>query len=226
MAYQIFISHVWRRQNDYYQGLIRLLDQAQRFGFKDLSVPRIRYLDGEAEPVKEQILAVLRTADVVLVVNTPVVSRSSYVQEELNEAEKYGIPIIAINPPKRHGSMSGSQFPAILKARKALWTTKSIVEAIREETKTRRRIEAVSPKFATEVPYESVSDARSEEEPLSPAEFAEVRGDDEQSTGDVAPAPLPQGESPKDVLFQPKEDFSALPISRRSWFAKLFVRHH
>ena len=42
MAYRIFISHVWRAQNTYYWGLIRLLAQAKRFSFVDLSVPKFR----------------------------------------------------------------------------------------------------------------------------------------------------------------------------------------
>jgi len=98
--FKVFVSHVWRRHHEYYWGLIRLLDDASRFSFVDLSVPKIRPFDGtDWSDVQDEILVLLRSADVVLTINTPAITRSKAVREELTEAEKCGIPIIAIACP-------------------------------------------------------------------------------------------------------------------------------
>ena len=92
MAYRVFVSHVWRAQHEYYWGLIRLLANAKRFRFVDLSIPKLRPLEGEYIDAKDEILSGLRSADVVLVINTPVLTRSAAVQDELAEAKRCGIP--------------------------------------------------------------------------------------------------------------------------------------
>jgi hypothetical protein len=222
MAYNIFISHVWDAQNDFYHGLIRLLVNAQRFGFRDLSVPKIRYLDGEQEAVKERILSVLRTADVVLVVNTSAVSKSDFVKSELSEAEKCGIPIIAINTPKRLGPRNRSQHEAILRARKAQWTTKSIVETIKEAVKANRRTDAASSRFAAEAYYAPLAEVIAEEAPLTEDEILQLSEDD--VIENASPVHL-QAERPRDVVFKEREILQPLASPRRSWLAKLFAGH-
>ncbi len=176
MAYRIFISHVWRVQNTYYWGLIRLLGAAKRFSFVDLSIPKFRPLDGSYLDVRDDIRRALRTADVVLTINTPVITNSDSVQDELTEAEKLGLPIIAISPPKRYGAMRESQFGAVQRARRAQWTTKDIVDAIREAARgrTRRQQTADLDQQAYE-PADAVADVVE----LSQIEVASVLGDDE-----------------------------------------------
>jgi hypothetical protein len=103
VAYKIFVSHVWRVHDQYYWGLIRLLDQTKRFDFVDLSVPKLRPFEGDYATVREDIMRLVRAADVVLTINTPVITNSEAVQDELTEAERLHIPIVAVRPPKRSG---------------------------------------------------------------------------------------------------------------------------
>src|SRR5947207_2917748 len=96
--FKVFVSHVWRKHHRYYLGLLRLLDDANRFRFEDLSIPKLRPFDGADYPaVRAEIYSVLRKADVVLTINTPAITRSKAVRDELEEAEKNNIPIIAIS---------------------------------------------------------------------------------------------------------------------------------
>jgi hypothetical protein len=129
MAYRIFISHVWRAHHNHYWGLIRLLGRAKRFRFVDLSVPKLRPFEGDYEDVRDDIVQILKKADVVLVIDTPVVVNSPAVQDELKEAKNNGIPIIAIAPPARNKRLS--QLPLLQDAPRARWRTKSIVETVR-----------------------------------------------------------------------------------------------
>jgi sugar phosphate isomerase/epimerase len=212
VAYRIFVSHVWRAQHEYYWGLIRLLAGAKRFKFVDLSVPKLRPFDGDYSLVRDEILGLLRTADVVLIINTPVITNSAPVQDELREAERLGIPIIAIAPPKRHGKTKTSQAAAIQRAHTAHWTTKSIVDAIRRVV--REKPAAAAATLAVDATYELVGSAATEV-PLSQAEVTEVRGDDEPSFGSGPQ----EGPTPHDVLYKEKAIIPT-PGPKRPWFRK------
>jgi hypothetical protein len=165
MGWKIFVSHVWNAQHKYYWDLIRLLDQASRFSFVDLSVPKLRPFDGDYDAVRNEILTVLRQADVILVINTPVITKSHPVKDELREAEEHGIPIIAIKPAAGHGITKSSRLDAIERAHKANWTTKSIVGAIKKATKKKsgRHRTVLEPAIGTA--YEDVGDAATEAPP-------------------------------------------------------------
>jgi TIR domain len=101
MAYEprIFISHHWRAQTDYYRGLRGLLEEAN-FKWRNLAVPPEHKFDGELP--MDRVLEKLRTADVVLVVNTRAVGASPNVKRELEEAVERDIPIIAVRPHAKH----------------------------------------------------------------------------------------------------------------------------
>jgi hypothetical protein len=228
MAYRIFVSHVWRAHHDYYWGLIRLLDRAKRFTFVDLSIPKIRPFDGDYGTVRDEVLRVLSTADVVLTINTPVITNSPAVQDELREAERLGIPIIAVRVPKRHGRTRRSKLPVIDRAHKAHWTTKSIVGTIGNAIREKRTAALQSSEPATDLGYEAIS-AAATATPLSPDALIKLRGDDETGaaeSGTTASAPLTstpsdtQEERPREVLFRSKENPAPkLPWYRRLWSA-------
>ena len=183
MAYKIFISHVWRAQNIYYLGLLRLLADAKRFDFHDLSVPKFRPLDGNYAAVRDDIFRALRSADVVLVINTPVITNSEPVQDELSEAERLGLPIVAVSPPKSHG-VRQSQCPAMQRVvHRARWTTKSIALGIRAAVKERSKSRPVIdlPHEAYETAAVAIGVAQ-----LSEAAAASVKEDgDPAQTGPV-----------------------------------------
>jgi hypothetical protein len=207
VAYRIFVSHVWRAHHAYYWGLIRLLDQANRFKFEDLSVPKLRPFNGDYADVRGDILKILRDADVVLTINTHVVTNSLAVQDELTEAERLGIPIVAVRPPKRGNTTKTSHFPAVTRAYKATWRSKSIVAAIRKAAK--KKAHAVVAASASEKEFEPVGATFSSGPDQLPTE---VRGDDEivpttPVTGALQSfAGAFRDARPQDVLFNAKDE--------------------
>ena len=210
VAYRIFVSHVWRSHHEYYRGLVRLLDQAKHFKFVDLSVPKLRPFDAEA---RDDILRLLSGADVVVTINTPVIGKSPAVQDELTEAERLHIPIVAVRTPKRGGRRRTSSFPALKRAYSAQWTSRSIVAAIREAVRNRPRSAASSP--SAEFAFEPINSALA----AAPDRISvEVRGDDEvgksPDVGSVGSLPSLarsfRDVSPKEILFNPKDDATIL----------------
>jgi hypothetical protein len=190
MAYKIFISTGGRTHHKDYWGLIRLLDRAKRFRFHDLSVPRIRTLDGDHHSlVMQDILKGLATADALLVIDTPVIINSRAVKVELAEAQRLNVPIIAVNPPRRRGT-NARVLRDIVGLRRAPWTCKGIVDAIREAVNSKPR--------STARPAESDQDRAwvADTAPLAPSEAAKVRLDDED---EINTGPPPE-ELPHDLL--------------------------
>jgi hypothetical protein len=220
VAYRIFVSHVWRAHHEYYWGLIRLLDQAKHFKFVDLSIPKLRPFEGDYAEAREDILRLLREADVVLTINTPVITNSLAVQDELTEAERLHIPIVAVRTPRRGGKTKTSNFPAIKRAVGAQWTSKAIVAAIRKAVQKKPRSARSAPN--AELAFESVGAAISAGPDQLPVE---VRGDDEMVSPELGSGSLESLASsfrdvrPKEVLFNPKEEtaapFPKPPLLRR-----------
>jgi hypothetical protein len=224
MAFKIFVSHVWRAQHDYYWGLLRLLDRARRFEFIDLSVPKLRPLDGTYDGARSDILKFLRTADAVLTINEWKLSKSQAVQDELAEAEKCGIPIIAVSPPSRRGKVRSADLDIIGRARKAHWTGKSIIDAIRDEVKKSRK----KTKSAANPAYEPIGQIVIAA-PFSSDQLSKVVGDDEIESAEQEVAPEeraelaqsipPTAEFPRDVLGGGKP---ALVVPTERWFGRMF----
>jgi hypothetical protein len=106
-------------------------------------------------------------------INTPVIGNSPAVKDELTEAERLQIPIVAVRTPKRGGRRRRSNFPPIQRAYSAEWTTRSIVAAIREAVHNRPRPPLAA---SAEVEFEPVTSALGAAPDQIPVE---VRGDDE-----------------------------------------------
>jgi hypothetical protein len=206
----------------YYDGLVRLLNQTRYFGYRELGVPKRRKKDGDAP--MEEILATLRTSDVVVVINTPVLANSPNVIAELEEAERCRIPIIAVTPkgrqPGRHAVLD--------RARTAAWRGDSIVTAIREEVKKARRLKSatgVAEVVPTEAEaFEPIEEAAIEAKAnLTADELDQVRGEDEILVTSIQPT---QAETPKDVLLRDRESRPTGPVPiKRFWLSKLWLRN-
>jgi hypothetical protein len=217
--YRVFISHVWRTHRNYYDGLVSLLERARRFDHQEIGIPRRRKVNGE-EPMG-QILEILRTADVLLVIDTPVLENSDNVQQELEEAVAHRIPIIAVTPKGRRGG----KHPIIEKhARRAAWMGNSIVAAIREEVAKSRPLRPtisrgeVAP--AVEDAYETVEAAAPEARAnltLTPEALEEVLGEDEITE---ARHQHTHQKSYKDAMLKGEPDNTHVPLSprQRPWY--------
>jgi hypothetical protein len=173
----------------------------------------------------EKVLEIVRSADVVLVMNKPAVVRRDNVRLELEEAIKYGIPIVGNDPPAREGATRGSQYLAELGVPIVAWRRDSIVAAIRDQVALAksRRVRAATP--AEEEAFEPLEEAALEaKEHLTPEQLEEVRPDDKIVEAPFMPT---QTVLPKDSIFRDGQSdtitvSASPPEPPRSFFSRLF----
>ena len=127
-TYDLFISHAWRYDDDYYR-LVGLLNNANYFKWRNYSVPQHDPLDVNntrrlAESLKQQI----RPVNAVLIVSGMYVNHRNWIQYEIEVAQSYNKPIIGIEPWGSQRIPTEVQSAAITMVG---WRTDSIVTAIR-----------------------------------------------------------------------------------------------
>lgn len=128
-TYDLFISHAWKYNNEYYR-LEELLREYNYFNFRNYSVPEHDplYFDSVKELV-QKLDEQIRESSVVLVIGGMYCNYRKWIQKEIEISKKYNKPILLIQP---YGS---NRVPSTVEtsANKIVkWNTKSIVEAIRE----------------------------------------------------------------------------------------------
>lgn len=127
--YNIFISHSWA-YSDYYDRLVKLLDSAPYFYYKNYSVPKDDPIHNA--PYDYQLKAAIKNqmqhASCVLILAGVYATYSKWINIEISLAQEMGKKIIAIEPfASKHTS-------TVVKsaAEKVVgWNTTSIVNAIR-----------------------------------------------------------------------------------------------
>jgi hypothetical protein len=95
-AYNVFISHAWNYDADYYR-CEKFLNEAPNFRWVNLSVPKhdpIMSSDQLTTALNNQ----MRPADVFLILSGMYVTRSDWIQYELKFARRIGRPIVGIKP--------------------------------------------------------------------------------------------------------------------------------
>jgi Thoeris protein ThsB, TIR-like domain len=127
----LFISHSWT-YGDAYEKLVKLLDAAPRFSYRNYSVPKDDPVhdapDTAAlyEAIKQQMVF----CEVVLVMAGKYATYSKWIQREIRIAKQdYSKPIVAIRP------WANEQVSSVVSDnadRLVGWNTDSIVGAIRE----------------------------------------------------------------------------------------------
>jgi len=209
-VYKIFISHTWRASNTYYRGLIRLLDEANKSDTVGLSVPNIHQLDSDKFRWRGRLLKALKAADALLVVVTPADITNVLIQSELRLAEQHEIPIVTIDPPKRHSASKTLESAAIAHAYSAQWTSQNIVDAIKTAVCEKPR--ASKAHALGHYAYQPVA-AAAAGQPLISLELEAVRGDDEARISETCSAAEAKGQLPRDVLFRPRENSIARALA-------------
>jgi hypothetical protein len=217
VVHKIFISHTWRASNTYYRGLLRLLDEADKADIVDLSVLNRNRIDGDNIRRRGWVLRFLKAADTVLVVNTLDIT-NPLVQSELRLAERHEIPIVAIDPPKRHGAPGRSEIAAIAGAYSARWTSHNIVDAIRTAVSAKSRASKAREPLM-HYAFQSVAVAAAGER-LTPVELEAVRGDDEVPILATSSAAKARGQLPLNALSRLREN----SITRKTALLPLLVR--
>lgn len=130
MTYNLFISHSWSYDNNY-QDLVRLLNAATNFSYKDYSVPKSDPIHNAANDA--QLRAAIRNqmqhASCILILAGVYATYSKWIKIEIELAQEMGKKIIAVQP------WGAERTSAVVK--KAAdevvgWNTNSIVRSIRD----------------------------------------------------------------------------------------------
>ncbi|BAK56534.1 nuclease [Candidatus Arthromitus sp. SFB-mouse-Japan] len=127
--YNIFISHSWTYHHQY-DGLVKLLDAAPYFSYRNYSVPKDDPIHNAPTNValKEAIRRQMSSTSCVLILAGVYSTYSKWINIEIELAKELGKRIIAIEP-------WGSERTSIVVKNAADkivgWNTNSIVNAIR-----------------------------------------------------------------------------------------------
>lgn len=130
MIYNLFISHSWT-YDDQYDRLIRLLDSAPNFEYRNYSVPKddpIHYMQYDYQ-LKEAIGRKIQPTSCVIIIAGVYSTYSKWINIELELAYKMGKRIIAVEPwgAERTSSVVKKYADRVVK-----WQASSIINAIRE----------------------------------------------------------------------------------------------
>lgn len=129
-TYNLFISHSWA-YSDAYSGLVALLNDRPYFDYKNYSVPKDNpiHTTGNDRELYEAIKNKVIFCNVVIILAGVYSSYSKWINKEIEIAEYFGKPIIAVEP---WGSERTSRIVKEHADRIVKWNTESIVGAIRD----------------------------------------------------------------------------------------------
>ncbi len=127
-TYDLFISHAWDSEVDYY-GLIDLLGEESSLDWRNQSVPRSApVLASDLAGIREALARRIYQSDAVLVVSDRNIDRSKWISYELNVARELHIPIIGIEPWRVVSASMELQGAAITMVS---WKADSIAQSIK-----------------------------------------------------------------------------------------------
>lgn len=134
-TYDLFISHAWKYNDEYYR-LIKLLDAANNFKYRNYSVPEHDpVVDPDSEAGKRTLTAALdrqiRPVNCVLVIAGMYATYKYWIQKEIELAQNYSKPIVGLIPRGQERTPKVVQDAA---KEMVGWTTDSIVAAIRKHS--------------------------------------------------------------------------------------------
>lgn len=133
-TFNIFISHAWK-YGDSYDRLVALLDNASYFSYKNFSAPEDNPLtntDGTLVTNKSQITSAIenkiKLVHCVVVISGMYYNNKEWMEKEIEIAQKYDKPIIAVKPWGNTKMPTDVQDVADTTVG---WNTDSIVDAIK-----------------------------------------------------------------------------------------------
>lgn len=130
-TYNLFISHAWDYNSDYY-NLINLLDNYPYFSYKNYSVPEHDALDTKTNKELEEALnRQIAPTSVVLIIAGMYYNHRKWIQKEIDIAKAKGKPIIVIRP------RGAERMPSELISDEYIrvnWNSTSIVKAVKDNS--------------------------------------------------------------------------------------------
>jgi hypothetical protein len=134
-TYDIFISHAWRYSDDY-NRLVKLLNEAPRFDWRNYSDPKHDPVidpntDVGRRKMKKELDEQIRPVNCVIVISGMYVAYRYWIQTEIDIAIDYKKPIIGVRP---WGQERTPQEVQDVADEMVGWNTDSIVSAIRRHS--------------------------------------------------------------------------------------------
>lgn len=136
-TYDIFISHAWKYGGNY-KNLTDLLDDANYFIYRNYSAPKdkpLQNLDSTdpntVKEIKSAIDRKIKNVNIVVVISGMYAAYSRWMSYEIESANKFHKPIIAIRP---RGNQRISREVSSNSLEIVNWNTNSIVSAIRKHS--------------------------------------------------------------------------------------------
>lgn len=133
-TYDLFISHAWK-YGDEYDNLVDLLNSAPYFYYRNYSAPEhkpLKNLDSSDVKTKSEITSAIQRkispVNVVLVISGMYANNREWMEKEIEIAQSYGKPIIAVKP---WGNKVIPTYISNVSDTIVGWNTDSIVNAIR-----------------------------------------------------------------------------------------------
>lgn len=126
--YNIFISHAWKYNSEYY-NLEEMLNNAPYFTWKNYSVPQHDALDTKTNrELEEALKRQISPCSCVLIIAGMYYNYRTWIQKEIDIAKTYKKPIIVVRPRGQERMPSELLSDDFYRVN---WSTNSIVEAVR-----------------------------------------------------------------------------------------------
>ena len=130
-SYKLFVSHAWEYNDEYYR-LVKMLNEAAYFTWRNLSVPQHDpILARDIDKLKAALRNQMRPANAFLILAGMYVAHSDWIEFEIDFSRRIGRPVIGIRP------WGNERVPvAVQNAAAELvgWNTDSIVRAVRQHS--------------------------------------------------------------------------------------------
>jgi hypothetical protein len=132
-AYLLFVCHAWNYDDDY-EGVVNLLNSDSSFEWSNLSVPKnnplpsLFRLPRSYRHLCRELDGLISKADCVLVLDAMYAAHRGWMQSEIEAAQEFGKPIVAIAPRGQE------RFPEVVRYAadaRVGWSSASIINAIR-----------------------------------------------------------------------------------------------
>lgn len=138
IKYNLFFSHAWKYGDDY-DRLIKLLNEAPNFSYKNFSAPEdnpLKNTDGTNVKNKSEITSAIenkiKPVNVVLVISGMYANNREWMEKEIEIAQNYNKPIISIKP---WGNTKTPVYIQNIADIEVAWNTNSIIQAIKDYSK-------------------------------------------------------------------------------------------
>jgi hypothetical protein len=128
--YAVFISHSWDYDQEYAR-LVNLLRKADRFDFRNYSVPQDEKFDTATDDELEEVLREkqIKPASVVVVLAGLYSTHSKWIGKEVRIAKTEGKPILGVKP---WGNNRTSSYVSRHADEMVGWNSSSVVDAVRD----------------------------------------------------------------------------------------------